>query len=740
MTDPRGVSLCEVALCTGHTQTLAPNNTMLVSNTSTTMLQRRSIKVVVSLFAERQRCLVVVPAAATTPAVAFGNSAIVSDCSSPTPTGRLLRRCREQQTIVLESWRYFATDSHSNLAAAAAASPSSASDNNVSNVEKIAEHGSIGESMIAKKHGVSNTTTYQKSLLEYTQSLLPSSSSPSSSSTDETVPSSSSYSELGMLPHTKIMEISHCIQRWISSGEHAHLGADQALLLLQRLIVEKMIVSGRQQRLKEQPNKDQIITWEMLHIPLIVHYLNELYTGQDFVDKMMSIVVMFEKGEEILYHDQMMVEMEKEVERQGSNKDGDSTGWEESVPYKSIIALLCDSRTIDAASAAELILHRFESRLMLDIHDNNYKHANPPTTETYNRIISCWYNLSRRDGIDVIAAGGGGGGGGGVVGENRHIVVRRPATQSWPYNYHPNPCSNLLSHMIQLYNSDRNSMTRMKPDRISFNIAISSLSKDQQVDSYTNSFSKWGKVCYDHIMTMLDYYNSGDINCAPDLITFSTVLHALARGKETGDDERAREVLDVMLYLSGVTDSEIPSALREYEFDVLPRNRHFNIVMALMAGQRGGPKRGKGAVTGDDTLDVAKRYVGIMEKLQQNEKRDMTSTTTADEHRRSSQYLITENGDQDYNCMERNNDDEWYPPNRYTYAYERDWGSYDEKTSSSMSTSAPDVVTYNTLLSIAARTGSPEKAEEILDNMIERWSSGKSPVKPDTFSFNTVCI
>ncbi len=702
------------------------------------MLQRRSSKVVVSLLAERQWCLVVAPAAATTPTV--GNSAIVS------PKGRLLRQCREQQTTALESWRYFATDSHSNLAAvvAAAASPSSASDNNGNNVKNITEHESIGKSKKAKKNGGRNTTTtssYQKSLLEYTQSLLLS-SSPASSSTDESVPSSSSYSELGTLPHTKIMEISHCIQQWISSGEHAQLGADQALLLLHRLIFEKMIVSGRQQRLNEQPiqrlpNKDQIITWEMLHIPLIIHCLNELYTGQDFVDKMMSIVAMFETGEEMLYHDQIMVGVEKEVEGRENSRDVDSTGWEESVPYKSIIALLCDVRTIDAAFAAELILNRFESRLMLDINNNSYcyTHANPPTTETYNRIISCWYSLSRGEGIDVAAAAGQG-----VVGRNRHIIVRRPATSSWPYNYHPNPCSNLLSHMIQLYNSDRNSMARMKPDRISFNIAISSLSKDQQADSFHNTFSKWGKVCYDHIMTMLDYYNSGDTNCAPDLITFSTVLHTLARGMEIGDEERAREVLDVMLYLSGVIDSDIPSASRDYEFDVLPRNMHFNIMLALMAGPRGGQERGKMAVTGNDALDVAKRYVGIMEKLQQNEERDLTSATNAGEYRRLSEYSFAEYRNEDYIRMVGNNDDECYPPNGFTNAYERDWGSYDEKTRTSMSTSAPDIFTYNTLLSIAARIGQPEKAEEILESMIERSSSGKSPVKPDIFSFNTVCI
>lgn len=721
------------------------------------MLQRRSGRVIASFFADRnRRCFLVAPATSTA----------IGGILSSTSTGRLLLRRRREH--VVESWRCFVTNSDSAIGASAssASSSSSASDIDANNIEHesnnnggdahigtlpyqdddaIIAEGTIkpfiknekGKTTKAKNYGGRNITSYQNSLLEYTQSLLTVSPSPQSTSTStagkSSVPSSSS-TEYGTLSNTKIMEISHCIEQWMSSREHGHLGGDQALLLLQRLIFERMIVMGRrrcrqqhqvqdhallrqQQQQLQQPMIDSI-TWEMLHIPLVIQYLNELYTGQDFVDNMMSIVAMFEEGE--------AMSLEQERDDGGDTIDEEGMGWEESgVPYKSIIALLCDARTPDTVTAAELILHRFESRLILEDNDDNnyyYKHANPPTTETYNRIISCWYSLSRGEGIATVASLGGG-----VIGRDHHIVVRRPVvSSSWPYNYHPNPCSNLLSHMIQLYNSNRNAMARLKPDGLSFNITISSLSKDQQVEVSSRG-GNWGEVCYEHLMTMLDYYNSGDIKCAPDLITFSTVLHALARGNNKGDDVRAREVLDIMLYLSGAVDPPhniTPSSSRMYEFDILPRNRHFNLVLALMAKRCGGGQdRGKveWASSVDDALEVATRYVGIMEKLKQNEEKDMNSG------------MLAEYGDKYYDYMEANTDDGLYT------AYTNDWDKIDEQTRISMTTSAPDIVTYNTLLSIAAKLGRPKVAEEMLESMIQRSSSGKSQVKPDTFSFNTVC-
>lgn len=657
------------------------------------MLQRRTVGVFASSF--KRRLLTT----ATTATLSTGTTV---RCTSHHTHLR-----RRRQGLILESWRCFATDINSGVAVSAASSSASG----INEHNEIEHQSAVGDAILGNvpcpiDDAAATTTTtaidkegnspkrknkgIRNNLLEYTKSLL---SSPSSSTPD-----------YGNLSYTKIMEISHCIQQWISTGEHRHLGAAQVLLLLQRLIFERMVVMGRQRRKTVQVDNG-FITWDMFHIPLIVSYLNKLYTGQDFVDKMMSIVAMFEEGEELMFH-------EEENDGQVLFAE-EGTGWEESVPYKSIIAILCDARTVDATAAAELILHRFESRWFSDI---NYKHANPPTTETYNRIISSWYNLSR--------------GGDGPPGAAEHglgcIVVRRPIA-SWPYNYHPNPCSNLLSHMVQLYNSDRSAMTRMKPDELSFHYAISSVYRDQQVEyprgiKNVDRSSTAGKQCYDHLMTMLDFYDA-------DLVAFATVLHALSRGNGEDDEERAKEVLDVMLYMSGIGATPPPS--REVKYDVLPRTMHFNVVLGKMARRRRGQGRGR-VVGGDVALAVARRYVGIMEMLQQNEERDMT-TTTKHEQTNSSQYLFAEHGNEGYDNVEGNNEDG-------TSSYEEGWDTYDEITRISMTTSAPNIVTYNCLLSIAARLERPEAVEEILDRMIERYSSGKSQVKPDRVSFNTVRV
>jgi hypothetical protein len=54
--------------------------------------------------------------------------------------------------------------------------------------------------------------------------------------------------------------------------------------------------------------------------------------------------------------------------------------------------------------------------------------------------------------------------------------------------------------------SDPVRMRRMKPDYLSFNAAISSLSKDQM---YRNGGGSIGRACHDHLMSMLELYDGG---------------------------------------------------------------------------------------------------------------------------------------------------------------------------------------------------------------------------------------
>jgi len=226
----------------------------------------------------------------------------------------------------------------------------------------------------------------------------------------------------------------------------------------------------------------------------------------------------------------------------------------------------------------------------------------------------------------------------------------------------------------------------------------------------------------------VQFYHEGDTNCAPDLITFSTVLKALARDNNDVDaDVGARKVLDTMLDLCGAlkvgtseeaeADSDTPKST-SYEYDVVPRNMHFNMVLNLLA------KKGQ---VNMDMLRSAKRYVAIMEKLGTQETKNLPKTRNE-------------------NNVE---DEEHYDKDYVEYLYNNDMDEQERKrrrTSIAETVSAPDIVSYNTLLKIAARTTSsskkyqfdPQLAEDILNDMIHKSSTGESDVKPDRTSFNTV--
>jgi len=188
-------------------------------------------------------------------------------------------------------------------------------------------------------------------------------------------------------------------------------------------------------------------------------------------------------------------------------------------------------------------------------------------------------------------------------------------------------------------------------------------------------------------------------------------------------DERACHILDEMLTLSEVfgsgtleeevvEDKEVQEEEEDqttrrygYEFDVVPRNRHFNVVLSLLAKSKG---------TNKETFNKAQQYVNIMEELEMQEEEDgrhlIAQSSTHFDHPPS---IINDNEDD-----HQQQDD-------------------DKRTIFSMTRSAPDTLTYNTLISVAAQAGMPEKAEEILEYMIEK-SAEMEHYKPDNISFNTV--
>lgn len=477
-------------------------------------------------------------------------------------------------------------------------------------------------------------TNDEKDLLQYTQSLL--------RDVNDT--------PTGELSHSQMSEMSSCIEQY-TSGQHSYVAAEQVHALLLRLIMERS-------------------AWQRYHFDSVIPYFNHVYNGNTFVDRMMSITTAFEEA----YAE---------------------------VPYKSIISLLCNCFSAQASTAAELILDRFEARLQDK--DNPLYHSNPPTVETYNAILTSWAKSGRR----------------------RHVK----SSSSVSYSHHPNAASNLVSQMLHLYNKNPSVMERIRPDFLSFNTAIASLTREQHfrgnnmVD--TTYHRTIGKVCFDHLQTMMLLYRQGHHNCAPDLITFSTVMMTLGRGKDRDDESRAMQILDEMLHLCGIDVEKVgggegnddgsvvlnmallPRTFTElygesdydqinqgsttYVYNVIPRNKHFNVVLALMAQSR---------KVSSYTLERAKRYVDIMEQLGQYESQKFLDNPPIDEE------LPDEGLQVDMSVI-------------------------------STSSSKPDTITYNTLLKIAAKAGEPMVADEIFREMKK---SSEGNLKPDRVSFNTLLL
>lgn len=481
-------------------------------------------------------------------------------------------------------------------------------------------------------------TNDQQSLLQYTQSLL---------REVKEIPA-------GELSQSQISEMSSCIEQYIS-GVHSYACAEQVHALLLRLIMERT-------------------AWQRYHLDGAIRYFDGVYNSGTLVDRMMSITAAFEEA------------------------------YEE-VPYKSIISLLCTCCSAPASTAAELILDRFETRI-LNGNDPLY-HSNPPTVETYNAILTSWAKSGRR----------------------RHVK----SSSTLSYSHHPNAPSNLVSQMLQLYNENPSEMERIRPDFLSFNTAIASLTREQHFRSNNSDGNTdhrtIGKVCFDHLQTMMILYRQGHQACAPDLITFSTVMMTLGRGKDRDDESRAMQLLDEMLHLCGIDVEKVgrkgtngnivlntalfeqPTTFTElyeegdfdqidqgsstrYIYNVIPRNKHFNVVFALMAQSR---------KINRNTLERARAYVEIMEQLGQYESETLLDNPPINEE-------LPENGlDMDISIT-------------------------------SASSSKPDTITFNTLLKIAARAGEPEAADEIFQEMMTKHSKGNLQVKPDRFSFNTLLL
>ena len=353
--------------------------------------------------------------------------------------------------------------------------------------------------------------------------------------------------------------------------------------------------------------------------------LNDLYFGREFSNRVSSIMSTFEE------------------------EYGDSI----EVQYKSIISILCKCDTGHASVAAETILHRYESKALTGAHN-----FDPSTTETYNNLITSWVNSN----------------------QNFYPHGYVPA-----YQHSAHPPANILSEMLSLYKQNPVAFSRIRPDRISFNMVITSLSKHQSRELLTSSSEYLNEVkslAFNYISKMLEAYEDGTDDCAPDMSTFSTVLNMFQRGPPDQEDiHRASYVLNKM--------SELSSS-GSYEHNVRPAAKHFNIVLGIMGDQKRISR---------STLDKAREYLTKMEEMAE-----------AEEHE-----------------------------NAFEEDYYGDFlGGNASEGLSSTTSCKPDTVTFNSIIKIASNANMPEVAQDILNDMIERAKSGDVLVKPNIISFNTV--
>ena len=194
----------------------------------------------------------------------------------------------------------------------------------------------------------------------------------------------------------------------------------------------------------------------------------------------------------------------------------------DTITYNTIITAWAKSRGgIDAAIQAEKILHK-----MHQIYNAGNIHVKP-NVKTYGSVIDCWAN---------------------AAGTGLNNVAAEKAEQ-------------ILDDMIKLYQSDRIKYSDMAPNTQVINIVINAFAI-----SGGTATAKAQKI----LTQMEKMYSEGVSETKPDLITYNTVIKALA--KSGGGVEAAKEaemLLQKMYQLYNAGDSSMKPNFATYTSVVL---------------------------------------------------------------------------------------------------------------------------------------------------------------------------
>jgi PPR repeat. len=348
--------------------------------------------------------------------------------------------------------------------------------------------------------------------------------------------------------------------------------------------------------------------------------------------------------------------------------------------YKQVISIYAKTKSVSGAMTAQLIFDEMMSG------SKSMSMESMPTTDTFNALMNCWLKCGSKRGRQRIES--------------------------------------LLAKMVELRDSGCDSAS---PDIVSVNTAISAIGRSQRKDSV--------RKAYFILKNMETIYG-----VKPDATSYNLVINAYAKSRDLQGGQKADNLL-----------KEMEFQFRNGNRGVMPNSFSYSTVIDAMSNDIRGGK-------------LAEELLDRMHGLHQSHGGAMPDTVVYN----SIMNLYAIQGDKDsikriqsiLRFMEESlaQGNLNLKPNIISYntllkafAYARDDFTQDAKTlldrlsatndDSNLKCVSPDAISYTTVISCYARSDVQWKAkiaQQILNEMVDSYRSGKSRNKPTVFTFNAV--